>query len=321
MQNAHQSAWKGLQDGRIPVYLDYATVERMLGALIGQATAWGPQRVVAVAQGGIVPGSMVASAMGLPLGLLDIDRNSGQIAWIGPAPEAGRLLVIDDGCSTGSTVQAVRQWLLAQGRQVLTLCVVHDPEFAQVLPDLSHPMTELWRFPWERGEATPAARARRVAGQRPQRQDELPFHAIDLDGIFLQDIAQSHYDEDLHAALAARDALLPLPVLPAFDPARAVIVTGRPEMDRGRTQAWLDRHGFAHLPLEMRPEGVMADLPSVTRYKAHTATRRGCTHFIESDAQQSIMISDAGPHLTVTWWNCHLQVAHIVGGKRVLGAL
>ena len=54
-----------------------------------------------------------------------------------------------------------------EGRDCLTLAVVHDPEVTSYVPDLSHAMRVLWRFPWERGEATPAGRALRATGARP----------------------------------------------------------------------------------------------------------------------------------------------------------
>ena len=54
----------------------------------------------------------------------------------------------------------------------------------------------------------------------------------------------------VESGLNARDLLLPFESLPGIDLQRArAIITGRPEMDRERTQAWLDRHIW-RVPLE-----------------------------------------------------------------------
>ncbi len=170
--------WKGLDPERRPVFLGYEQTERLLAGLLDAAAAWRPQIVAAIARGGIVPGSMAASLLGLDLALIGHDRASGAIGWIGAAHADRRVLLVDDGASSGATLAAVRQVLLDEGRDCLTLAVVHDPETARHLPDLSHPMRALWRFPWERGEATPAGRARRAQGLGPDRSTEAPYTAV-----------------------------------------------------------------------------------------------------------------------------------------------
>lgn len=199
-------------------------------------------------------------------------------------------------------MQAVRGFVLDQGRACLTLAVLHDPDVTRYVPDLSHPMRDLWRFPWERGEATPAGRALRAAGHGPDMATEAPFIGLDLDGVFLPDLPRAQYAADLSGTLDRRDVSPPLPRLPDFAPDRAVVVTGRPARDRARTRAWLDRWGHGALPLEMRPDGVAGDPLAVATHKAEAATRWGCTHFVESDPEQAILIAAAAPHLIVTWW-------------------
>ena len=91
-------------------------------------------------------------------------------------------------------MQAARAVLLDQGFDCATLTIVHDPETTRYVPDFSHPMRDYFRFPWERGEATPAARALRQTGAPAHRSTELPFIGLDLDGVFLPDIPRAHYD-------------------------------------------------------------------------------------------------------------------------------
>ncbi len=59
----------------------------------------------------------------------------------------------------------------------------------------------------------------------------------------------------------------------------------------------------------------------VARYKAETATRIGCTHFVESEPQQAILIAALAPHLIVTWWSPERGRPFTVGAAPGAGAL
>ena len=302
-----------MDTGRPPVFIGYDQAERMVAALLDRAAAWRPDAVAAITRGGLVPGTMAACTLALPLFMLGWDRATGKTHWIGPAPDERRILLVDDCCATGETMQAIRAMLLASGYACATLTITHDPDTTRYIPDFSHPMRDLFRFPWERGEATPTARQSRATGAPATRETERPFFGLDLDGIFLPDIPRDHYDTDLMAALERRHALEPHPVLPPFARERAVIITGRPEIDRGQTTEWLARWRFADLPLECRPADVPAEIASVSRYKAMTATRWGCTHFIESEPEQAIRIAALAPHLVVSWWSAEETRAWLIG--------
>jgi hypoxanthine phosphoribosyltransferase len=304
--------WKGLETGRLPVFISYDQAERLVASLLDRVSLWAPDAVAGIARGGLVPATMASSMLGLPLFMIGWDRGIGVTRWIGPPPsDASRILLIDDACSTGATMASVRAALLAWGYACATLTVLHDPETTRYIPDFSHPMREL--FPWERGEATPAARARRQTGIPPEQLSERPFIGLDLDGVFLPEIPRADYEANLAAALSRRHALEPLAVLPPFSPERAVIITGRPEIDRPHTEAWLARWGFRGLKLECRPNEMPADLPSVACYKAMAATRCGCTHFIESEPEQAIRIAAIAPHLVVSWWSAAETHAWVIG--------
>jgi hypoxanthine phosphoribosyltransferase len=306
-------AWKGLETARMPVFLGYDQTERMIAALLDRAAAWRPDAVVGIARGGLVPASMAAGLLAAELAMIGFERASGAVRWIGAPPDAGRILLVDDGCSTGGTMAAVRAALLAEGRRCLTLAVVHDPEVTAYVPDLSHPMRALWRFPWERGEATQSGRALRQTGAGPDRTTEAPFYGLDLDGVFLPDMPAALYDADLAAAIAQRHDTAPYGTLPQFNPTRAVIITGRPERDRALTQEWLARHGHGALRLECCPDSMAHDLAPIARYKAEAATRLGCTHYVESDPAQTILIAAHAPHLVVSWWSAEEARAFLVG--------
>ena len=274
--------WKGLDTARMPTFIGYEQAERMIAALLEPAMRWRPDAVAGIARGGLVPATMAACTLALPLSMLATDRATEEVTWLGPPPCGRRLLLVDDCCATGHTMRTAREALHRHGRDVLTLTVVHDPETTTYLPDLSHPMRELFRFPWERGEATPAARALRETGASADRATEAPFIGLDLDGLFL--------------------AAKPAP-LPPFAPDHAVLITTRPESERVRIAAGVARRLPVPLPLEFPPAGLPPNPRLLARYKAEVATRWGCTMFVETDPEQAIRIAALAPHLLVSWWS------------------
>ena len=305
--------WKGLQTDRMPVFIGYDQAERMLSALMDRAADWRPDVVVGIARGGLVPATMVSCTLALPLHMVMWDRAADTTLWLGPAPAENRVLLVDDCCATGRTMYAVRSAIQAQGYACATMTIVHDPDTTRFVPEISHPMRDLFRFPWERGEATPEARRLRATGAPADRGTEAPFFGLDLDGIFLPDVPRRDYAADLAAALHRRHTLEPFGALPPFRRDRAVVITGRPEIDRPQTLAWLARWGFEALPLECRPAGVSDDIADISQYKAASATRWGCTHFVESEAEQAIRIAALAPHLVVSWWSSAETRAWLIG--------
>lgn len=276
-------AWKGLQTDRKPVFISCDQVERMLAARLDRLAAWRPGAVIGIARGGLIPATMLACALGLPLFALGFERRHGRAAWIGPAPTARRLLLVDDSCSSGTTLRLARTLAEHGGAAVATLAIVHDPDLADPAPDFSTPMRDLFRLPWERGEATPPARAARVAGTSDPAL-ETPFYGVDLDGVHMPAIAD-----------------------------RAVVITSRPETDRALTQAWLTQAGHGALPLECRPADIGHGAAEIAAFKAGAATRWGCTHFVESDPEQALRIAALAPHLIVGWWSAEERRMWIVG--------
>jgi hypoxanthine phosphoribosyltransferase len=114
-------AWKGLATGRMPVFLGYDQTERMIAALLDRASRWQPEAVVGIARGGLVPATMAAGILALPIAMIGFERASGATTWIGAPADSRRVLLVDDGCSTGRTMDAVRAALLHEGRDCLTL--------------------------------------------------------------------------------------------------------------------------------------------------------------------------------------------------------
>lgn len=272
----------------------------MLNALLGPAAQWQPDAVVGIARGGLIPAIMAATTLALPLGSIAYQRGPNRVSWVGPPP-GDRILLVDDGCSTGQTLAVVRGAIRSEGRECLTLAIVHDPDCCNALPDLSHPMRELWRFPWERGEVTPRGRAARTQTSEfgPAKSDlavEAPFVALDFDVV-----------------VRRRSQGIPPAGLPPVTLDGAMIVAAIAEGERRHADALLADLGYASLPLECRPASVSDDPGSIARYKAAMATRWGCTHFIEGDPRQSILIASSAPHLIVTWWSASDDAGYVIG--------
>jgi adenine/guanine phosphoribosyltransferase-like PRPP-binding protein len=287
--------WKGLDTSRMPVFIGYDQVERMVAALLEPASAWRPDEVVGISRGGLVPAAMAAGILALPLTFVSHERATGAVTWIGRPAAGRRILLVDDCCSSGNTLHRAREALIAEGRECLTLVVVHDPDVAQHLPDLSHPMRELFRLPWERGEATPTGRAAKASGETGDLAAETPFVGVGL-------------GEALLAAIVARAGIGQLPRFPLE---RSVFICdfASPE----RVGAMLASTQYGQVPLVCCQAAIVEDRAAVTRWKAETATRNGCTHFIECDAEQAIGISAQAPHLIVTWWQEGAGVGWTVG--------
>jgi hypoxanthine phosphoribosyltransferase len=297
---APNGAWKGLDPSVLPVFLNYDRTERMIAVLLERAVAWRPDVVVGITRGGLVAATMAATILAKPVAAIGYDRATGHVSWQGSPPAGKRVLLVDDACSTGATMARVREALLEEGRACLTLAVVHDPERTGFVPDLSHPMRALWRFPWERGEATPAGRALRATGAGPDRSTEAPFTAMDLEVLLLPP-TDAALTLDLVAALPSHQPRPPALSMPLFMPEQAVLVTGRPESERLLIQRMLGRRGIV-TPLHCRPDDTPDDARSVAAHKAAAALHWGCTHFIESDPGQAILIAAVVPHLIITWW-------------------
>ena len=281
---------------------DYARVEQVVGEYVPQWRGTGFEAVVAIARGGLTPALIASVALDLPLYALSYDRRARRVSWFtAQTPPAGaRVLLVEDIAGRGTTLSDSIDFLAAAGHALKVFALAYDAE-SRVRPDFGveiPPGRRAW-FPWERESVT---RAYDATGNLP----DLPSHAyaswaIDLDGILLPDLPSHLYETDLAATLARRDLLAPSAILPGRDLRSLAIITGRPEQDRERTQAWLRRHGFEG-PLVMR-DASRHSAAQTAEHKAQ-AIVAGChTHFIESDMAQALEIAQRVKVARVYWWN------------------
>lgn len=302
--------------------LTYDQIDHWIASLQPDLAGEGFACAVGILRGGGPLALMASHAIGAPAAFLRYERASRTVTWdssIPIPPEGSKVLICEDIAGAGNTLDDCIAFLRGRGLVVKTLVAAFD-DLSRIRPDYGVDARGYFvLFPWERHAYTDAYReAWRTtrAGTRGAigEDHEFAVYAIDLDGILLPDVPPARYEADLAAALAERDALIPFERLPGIDLARAkAIVTGRPEMDRARTAAWLVRHGFDSPRLVMRDPTRHGDAPhEVAAHKAQAALALACTHFVESDPVQALHIARFAPLLRVVWWDAASGAGHLV---------
>ncbi|HWL28992.1 MAG TPA: phosphoribosyltransferase family protein [Burkholderiaceae bacterium] len=281
---------------------DYSRIEAVISGFVPIWREEGFDAVVAIARGGLAPGMMASSQLSVPLHALTYSRQDRSVSWFTASrPAAGsKVLVVEDVAGRGTTLFDSIEFLRREGHHPSVFALAYDAQ-SRVTPDFGIEIPAGFRawFPWERESITPSFAATSNQPTRPEY--EYASWAIDLDGVLLADLPEHLYAEALQETLAQRDLLVPNEVLPGLDLSDISIITGRPEQDRGRTQAWLDRHGF-HGPLVMRDERRYT-AAQTSIYKADMLLARCHTHFIESDPIQALDIASRARVARVIWWN------------------
>ncbi|MBB5213644.1 phosphoribosyltransferase [Parapusillimonas granuli] len=281
---------------------DYALIESVISEYLPRWRADRYDAVVAIARGGLVPATMIATELSLPLHAVAYARGPRRVSWYTverPRPPC-RVLLVEDIAGRGTTLSDSVDFLRGQGYELRVFTLAHDAE-SRIRPDFGPAVPDGCRawFPWERHSITDAFEATFNQPRRPEY--EYASWAIDLDGVLLMDLPEERYAMALQDTLAERD-LLPLSkTLPALDLAQSTIITGRPEQDRARTRAWLDRHGFMG-PLIMRDDSRHS-AAQTPLHKAEAILARRHTHFIESDPVQALAIARRARLARIIWWN------------------
>jgi hypoxanthine phosphoribosyltransferase len=280
---------------------------------------------VGILRGGAALALMVSHATGVACAFVRYDRATRAVTWDSsiPIPPAGsKILICEDIAGHGHTLADVIAFLKSYGLIVKTMTAGFD-DSSRIRPDYTIDGRGYFLlFPWERHSYTDDYRAawqRTDAGRHGRLADDHEFtaYAIDLDGILAPDIPRERYEADLHATLRERDNLAPHRDLPPLDVRAAkAIITGRPEIDRARTSAWLRKYAFDKPLLLMRDPATHDDTAEqVAVYKAQAAVQLACTHFIESDQRQAILIARHAPLLRVVWWDALTKEGKLISAN------
>lgn len=224
--------------------------------------------IVGIPRSGMIPASVIATHLHLPLWELD---GRGQLRQMGAGSRggslrrSGRLVVVDDTVYAGGAMLRARAAL--SGKPALFTAVYARPEASRAVDlyavDLYAPHLLEWNIvangPWAGMASHPSYRK---------------GVATDLDGILCHD----------HASGGPVGTPY---LLPRAHPCR-LIVTGRHERGRGVTEEWLRRWGVRWQRLEMLPDhedGGSAE--AIARHKAAHYAASGLGYMIESDPVQA----------------------------------
>lgn len=280
---------------------------------------------IGILRGGAPLALMVSHAIGVPVAFIRYERATREAVWdssLPPPTPGSKVLLCEDISGRGYTMADCIELLQSLGLKVKTLTAAYD-ELSRIRPDYGiNAVGYFASFPWERHAHTDAYRAdwlRTMAGRNGTLKEDHEYmtFALDLDGILMPDIPADQYNSNLEAALNQRDDLSPFPGTPGIELKKArAIITARPEIDRARTESWLSKHGYDGIQLVMRdatryPEGE----EGAVAHKIDATIRLGCTHFIESDLGQAVLIAERAPLLRIIWWDAVKRTGKIIGAQ------
>jgi uncharacterized HAD superfamily protein len=239
--------------------------------------------VVGIPRSGMLPASMIATMLQMPLADLGGYAKGIVHGRSGAREAAGRrVLLVDDSCNKGGAFKrAVAQ--LPQGTKATRLAIFGP---YQVQPET---VCDMW-FEVVHGP--------RVFAWNWTKHIRLPRWGFDFDGVLCRDNTSAENDDGPRYAKFLAEAE------PLFIPQRAIghIITARAEKYRPETEAWLKRHGIEYAGLHMTPwaskperMAAMKAMGGRGAWKAAKARELGVEMFIESSPKQAgIIAREAG---------------------------
>lgn len=217
--------------------------------------------ICAVPRSGMIPASVIATQLHLPLYSL----HDGYVTNIGAGqrfkamPEPKKLLYVDDTVASGAAMKTLGAF------RGVTAAIYVNPR-ADNLPDLYCSELELPHLlEWNLFNS-----------------GYVPGMAFDMDGVLCHDMPHNKPLETAQPRYLARRRELP------------AIITGRLEQDRAVTESWLKRYGIRYKRLIMFP-GTNEDRNkprAVSNYKAAEFIKLQLDWFVESCPSQAREIAE-----------------------------
>lgn len=180
--DAVRARWQSGGMAELPALevVSWARVDALIGRLARRIEAAGlrPDRIVAIARGGLVPARLLADRLGvMRMACIRLEHYRGMdkqpmaaLAEPFPVPVAGeRVLLVDDLSDTGESFRLAAAHLAAQGASELRTAALHCKPGAVFEPDFLAARLRRWRwiaYPWARWEDL-AALAARLGGNDP----------------------------------------------------------------------------------------------------------------------------------------------------------
>jgi hypoxanthine phosphoribosyltransferase len=302
-------------------FTDYNWIERKVYAHAAELKALGITDIVGISRGGIFTAFLAAQILDINgIHLLNYDRRTRK-AELQPCREIAQdavVLLCEDVAGDGHTLADCMGALKGKVETIHTLVVSHFNR-STVTPDFGYYSEKICVFPWERHRINAQSHRDHKSGGPIKADSDYFIYGADMDGIFLPDIPDLQYQQNLAAALIERAELMPYDasLFPTGFGEDWIIVSGRPSIDISVTQDWLRKHNISCRKVLLRDEAAI-DFPAhVDHYvKSEKSAQskivhilaQGITHFYESDPLQAIIIAAEAPFVRVCWWNTHWQI-------------
>jgi len=260
---------------------NYADLSRDIKKLLPQIDRRRYTSVCGIPRSGMVPASMLAFELGLPLSMLGCD-GSGRGRRVGATPNFGRTLVVDDSVYKGGAMAGARAVL---GASADYACVYVTPGSEHLVDFYAEQLPGPRYFQWN------------VFGIHATRT-----FMFDMDGVLCVDPVAFDDDGPAYVDNIANAQPLHIPTV-----AIKAICTNRIERHRGVTEAWLDRHGVRYGELIMQPFGSAAErreLSDPATFKAQHYGKGGYGLYVESHKSHAANIARLArrPVLSVETW-------------------
>lgn len=231
--------------------------------------------VVGIPRSGMIPASIIATALQLPLSDVESFMRGYMFERSGRVVGAGRrILLVDDTVNHGAAMARAVDRIGGQASKITRFCVFGPYRGIEGLVDIVC-------------ETVPGPRAFEWNMWKHARLDRW---CLDFDGVFCRDPSKEENDDGERYTRFIDTAE------PLYLPTRPVghIVTGRLEKYRSATDAWLKRHGIAYQSMTMMQHATKAERMAAGgrgQWKAEQFNRIGAEFFIESDPKQAGIIA------------------------------
>lgn len=192
-------------------------------------------QVFGIPRSGMLPATMIATRLHLPLGMAGSGIVSGGDRMADASVPDGRTLLVDDSLWTGDSMKKAKAVLVARGipeRSIVTCAIYVAPETAHLCDVHVQHVPAPRVFEWNLFNSWATQHL-----------------MLDMDGVICMDPVV--FDDD--GALYASDIATTAPKFLPKTPVRC-IATNRLDRWRGVTEAWLSRNGVRYGALHMRPE-------------------------------------------------------------------
>jgi hypothetical protein len=235
--------------------------------------------VAGVPRSGMIPASVIATQLQLPLYELTEDGNLNRLGHgsrgrgFGFAgDEAGPVAVVDDTVYGGNAMRRARAAMALPGRKAVFAAVYVRPQARAAVDvfarELESPHLLEWN--WANNGPLTGRSANPVYGAGV---------AADLDGVIVHDAESGGRVGSAYMVPRSR----PIPL----------VVTGRHERHRAVTEELLRRVGCKWTRMEMLPDGVPLTPETAAAHKAKHYKTSGCGFFVESCPTQAALIHEA----------------------------